>query len=1664
MVLSGCDFEREHDSEWSGDAVPVARESDDDAMLELSAGARRDLFHALASERKIMQGEWLDLVEGTGLDLLEICAPWDSPLVQAVREAGGRAYAIGPHNGYDLSTRQGFLRAAALIRETRPKYVHVSPPCFPWTVLQMGSQRTPQQVQELQAKRRVSRKLLRNCCKLVEIQRQENSRHAGMCQGDAFERYAGGEQPLSATSWELPEFKRVVQMCGGSRFVVFGCMHGLRDRETGRPHKKSWGWVSSKPSVQQALEIPCCHPSTNHEPVQGGRKAARSAIYPPILCKRFAKALLRSMYQGDYTKECGRTPSKSSYIFAGDSEAVAEDVDNEAEADREEGRPEQERRGEPEFVWDPEIKRKLILAHRNLGHPNNEAFLKLLRSAGARPEVLRQAEHFECAECRQRGRRANLRPATLPHYTQKWQCLSIDTFWWHTPREALQGDQRPEHLLCLSMLDEASDFHAVHVVRASKEGPQRNMSGPEFRQSFSQGWLKQFPAPQVLRYDEEGFLKRLDVVEWLEALSIRLEPVAGESPWQVGKHSKHIQTLKESMNLLAMEFQNSLHHDELLGLSVSAKNNMHNVRGYSPNQWAFGQNSHRISSFLSSEEHTPTESAREYETFEEALKRETAARKYFLEIDARRRVQRALRAQGRPLREFGTGTLVYYYRRGRKEGSRYGGHWYGPARVLCHEKTGGPEFDGRPGSIVWISHAGRLLRCSPEQIREVTGDLKRLDQDLEGPRTFHDMLQHVVNQQRYLDITLEQDLRDEEAEQLEEVVPKHRLRGKQADPNQPAVPAQDSNELPRHPERPSHGHSRPPSPVPRDLPDGPGPHRSTDRDRARPYPEPERHRGEQVQDQSRKVQREDVRDLVQRPGLPEVADRAQRRRQEDHIPGNEADPGPAGAPSSTASTRAGNQPDSNVHGAGSSSHRGTGERKRRISFKGDQGGQRGPIPRRDERVGRGDGPMESSGSSGDRPGRDSREPERHGRPHEQDGAHDGSDSGRAAATAPDERRDTPVRSRSRSPRPSPDDVLYNEHNESPQDSFVGYVGKLHVIEMAFNITPRDVHKSRGVWTVNQKAKKNVEVQLRKLNESERAEFQKAMQTETDSFMSTEAVKICERAGIPADRIMRMRFVFTWKPVSNAEGVVTGHKPKARLIVRGFEDPELLQVPRESPTLSHLGRNLLLTQCAHRGFKVSVGDIRTAFLRGEDTEWCRQVYADPPSEVKQHIGMTDTQVFRIVKAIYGLLHAPKMWHESLSKFLLEQGWTRHATDQCLYKLVDPRTKEVIAYLGVHVDDIITGGEGSLYKTKIAELRQRYPFGSWQCAQDEVVMYCGCELSQNASFRLTLRQERFAASVDEINLTRDRQKQTKDPVTKSEKGELRRVLGALNWRATQSAPWLLATVSHLQGCVEQACVEDLLSANKLVRLQRRYADRGISFESALRDPVLVTYTDASWATRRDLSSQGGQLTVLMESKVLKGQRGKFSVICWSSKRLRRVARSSTSAEVQMCGNAVDTHEFSKLSYIDMLSSRILNLRQADQYLQEFPSVLVCDSRNVYDGLAKVETSGLHMEEKRAAIELLGIKERFEQANVCVRWVDSDQELADSLTKPWVYEQLIRALDLGCWTIVFDAEMMSAKKKRQLRRNGDHAQNHSVIGKKKIGSSENLQPIVNDSQISE
>ena len=92
---------------------------------------------------------------------------------QAIEDLGGRAYRMEIHNGFDLTKRTGFLKALKTLRELRPRYLHVSPPCYPWTSMNNANQKNQQQVENLLEKRRQGRVILKHCLKLIQVQRQE---------------------------------------------------------------------------------------------------------------------------------------------------------------------------------------------------------------------------------------------------------------------------------------------------------------------------------------------------------------------------------------------------------------------------------------------------------------------------------------------------------------------------------------------------------------------------------------------------------------------------------------------------------------------------------------------------------------------------------------------------------------------------------------------------------------------------------------------------------------------------------------------------------------------------------------------------------------------------------------------------------------------------------------------------------------------------------------------------------------------------------------------------------------------------------------------------------------------------------------------------------------------------------------------------------------------------------------------------------------------------------------------------------------------------------------------------------------------------------------------------------------------------------------------------
>ena len=133
--------------------------------------------------------------------------------------------------------------------------------------------------------------------------------------------------------------------------------------------------------------------------------------------------------------------------------------------------------------------------------------------------------------------------------------------------------------------------------------------------------------------------------------------------------------------------------------------------------------------------------------------------------------------------------------------------------------------------------------------------------------------------------------------------------------------------------------------------------------------------------------------------------------------------------------------------------------------------------------------------------------------------------------------------------------------------------------------------------------RRVEVSFRKLSPEDKKLFEKAMQKEWNSWIENKVTSLCKRKGIPTERIIKARWVLVWKKSSDPDDRTK--TPKARLVLVGWQDPELGRIATDSPTLRKERKHLILTICASRRWKIWGADIKTAFLSGDPAK--RDIY-------------------------------------------------------------------------------------------------------------------------------------------------------------------------------------------------------------------------------------------------------------------------------------------------------------------------------------------------------------------------------------------------------------------------------------------------------------------------
>ncbi|GJT02716.1 retrovirus-related pol polyprotein from transposon TNT 1-94 [Tanacetum coccineum] len=140
--------------------------------------------------------------------------------------------------------------------------------------------------------------------------------------------------------------------------------------------------------------------------------------------------------------------------------------------------------------------------------------------------------------------------------------------------------------------------------------------------------------------------------------------------------------------------------------------------------------------------------------------------------------------------------------------------------------------------------------------------------------------------------------------------------------------------------------------------------------------------------------------------------------------------------------------------------------------------------------------------------------------------------------------------------------------------------------------------------------------------------------------------------------------------------------KTRLVVRGYHQEEGIDFEESfAPVARMEAIKIFLAYAAHKSFIVYQMDVKTAFLNGslnEDVYVCQLegfINADHPS-----------YVYKLKKALYGLKQALMAWYSELSKFLLQNHFTKGTIDPTLFIR---RFDNNILVVQVYVDDIIFG---------------------------------------------------------------------------------------------------------------------------------------------------------------------------------------------------------------------------------------------------------------------------------------------------------------------------------------------------------------------------------------
>ncbi|GJR53398.1 retrovirus-related pol polyprotein from transposon TNT 1-94 [Tanacetum coccineum] len=119
------------------------------------------------------------------------------------------------------------------------------------------------------------------------------------------------------------------------------------------------------------------------------------------------------------------------------------------------------------------------------------------------------------------------------------------------------------------------------------------------------------------------------------------------------------------------------------------------------------------------------------------------------------------------------------------------------------------------------------------------------------------------------------------------------------------------------------------------------------------------------------------------------------------------------------------------------------------------------------------------------------------------------------------------------------------------------------------------------------------------------------------------------------------------------------KNKARLVAKGYLQEEGIDFEESFAPVTRIGAiRIFITNAASKNTTIYQIDVKTTFLNGELKE---EVYVSQPEGFID----PDHPVYHLKKALYGLKQDLRAWYDTLSRFLLDNKFSKGVVDPTLF---------------------------------------------------------------------------------------------------------------------------------------------------------------------------------------------------------------------------------------------------------------------------------------------------------------------------------------------------------------------------------------------------------------